>query len=140
MVYSTLQVRYSQLVGKRIIVLFQNRMSKLDRTLRDLEFRYLKMKGTDDEFEVIHIYDGRDAAAMPWLMHPPFDRESYAQKLVDCVFHGNHYGLFAFDHDGTVVRSTSYPTVGDDMVFPFYKDGDMKHEILLELQDKLACK
>ncbi|XP_074353466.1 putative nucleoredoxin 3 isoform X2 [Apium graveolens] len=33
------QVRFSQLVGKRIIVLFQSRMSKLERTPRELESR-----------------------------------------------------------------------------------------------------
>lgn len=45
----------------------------------------MKMKGTTDEFEVIHVHDGeksyRVVAAMPWLIHIPFKEDSFGHKL-----------------------------------------------------------
>ncbi|KAL8156136.1 hypothetical protein AgCh_001292 [Apium graveolens] len=76
------QVRFFQLVGKRIIVLCQYFLSYFDGSSRDLKERYMKMKSTDDEFEVIQIRNeficDDYAEAIPWLMHHPFDWDSYA--------------------------------------------------------------
>ena len=53
------------------------------------------MKGTDDEFEVIHInYDqtSKQAATdFPWLMHHPFDEDSYAGKFIDLILRGKFH-------------------------------------------------
>lgn len=71
------QVQLSQLLGNRIIVLFQNCGSYFHKMLWDLKDINMKMKGTGDEFEVIHVHQGkwsdRVAAAMPWLIHTPFN-------------------------------------------------------------------
>ncbi|KAL6568131.1 hypothetical protein OROHE_003815 [Orobanche hederae] len=101
-----------------------------------------QMKGTDDEFEVIHIlsdigYYDRFEAPMPWLMHTPFDRHSYACRFMSVVFHGTG-GLLAFDHDGSVVRVTRNPLLGDSKVFPFHHCGDMDNEVLLDVKEKIG--
>lgn len=106
--------------------------------LRELKERYIKMKGTDDEFEVIHIrkegiFDSF-APAIPWLMHHPFHEDSYADKFIYLVFRGGYNGLLAFDRDGSVMRKTSFPELGENMVFPFFHDGDLKNEVLLEVK------
>lgn len=99
------------------------------------------MKGTSDEFEVIHIHGmglvGKDAKAIPGLMHYPFDEDSYERKFVDLVFCGSYHGIVAFDRDGLEVTRTQIPTVGDNTVFSFYPSGDtgdMKNEVLLDLE------
>lgn len=90
------QVRFSQLVGKKIIVFFEDYESDLDSTLRELKARYLMMKGTDNEFEVIHInYDQTSKQAATnylWLMHHPFDEDSYAGKFIDLILRGKFHG------------------------------------------------
>ncbi|KAL6584693.1 hypothetical protein OROMI_003982 [Orobanche minor] len=137
------QVRFSQFVGKRIIVLYQSDSWRCDyETLGKLKARYFQMKGTDDEFEVIHIlsdigYYDRFEAPMPWLMHTPFDRHSHACRFMSTVFNGTG-GLLAFDHDGSVVRVTRNPLLGDSKVFPYHHCGDMDNEVLLDVKEKIG--
>lgn len=119
------QVRFSRIVGKRIIVLFQDYHGcTSEHTLNKLKALYIQMKGTYDEFEVIQIHEvGKFecvAAGVPWLMHPPFDRTSDAGQVIARFFGSICLGLVAFDCDGTVVRMTSSPAIGS-MVFPFYE-------------------
>lgn len=100
------------------------------------------MKGTSDEFEVIQVHDMGDvpqhAKSLPWLMYYPFDANSCPGNFVGVVpgGSGSYMRLVAFDRDGSLVRRTRIPTFGD-MVFPFYpggKNGDMKNEVLLEVE------
>lgn len=94
------------------------------------------MKGTNDEFEVIYIQTGwprKCDAVFPWLTHTSFCEDSIAGKLINSIFCGRDHGLLAFDRDGRVVRRATEAEVGKDMVFPFYKDGDMENEVLKEL-------
>ncbi|KAK1402438.1 hypothetical protein POM88_002043 [Heracleum sosnowskyi] len=63
------------------------------------------------------------------VMHHPFDEDSYTDKFINLIFHGNYNGLLAFDRDGSVMRRTSSPELGDNMVFPFFHDGDLKNEL-----------
>lgn len=139
------QVRFSQFVGKRIVVLYETYKTQkwvCSNTLRELKARYLEMKGTNDEFEVIHILcDGKFStsikAPVPWSMHPPFDKDTPADKFMRFVF-GSECGLLAFDADGSVVRVTTFPQFGDNKSFPFYHNGDMENEVLLDVKKKLA--
>ncbi|KAL6532645.1 hypothetical protein OROHE_014067 [Orobanche hederae] len=132
------QVQFSQIVGKRIIVLFHYCYDTPEPTLRKLKALYIQMKGTIDEFEVIHMCEGglpeEVAAAIPWLMHPPFDRMSGTRQVIDRVFDGCHFGLVAFDRDGRLVRRTRFPVIGN-MVFPFYGRKNMEDEVLMEVED-----
>ncbi|KAK1358237.1 hypothetical protein POM88_051493 [Heracleum sosnowskyi] len=114
---------------------------------KDLSGKYCKMKGSDDEFEVIHISKGihgkdkKYAAPMPWFMLPYVDQDSYAITCRNCVWPGNlnldYTGLIAFDRDGSVVRIKKNPELGDSMVFPFYQDGDMENEVLTCVRKKI---
>ncbi|KAL6568832.1 hypothetical protein OROHE_003573 [Orobanche hederae] len=132
------QVQFSQIVGKRIIVLFHYCYDTPEPTLRKLKALYIQMKGTIDEFEVIHMCEGglpeEVAAAIPWLMHPPFDRTSGTRQVIDRVFDGCHFGLVAFDRDGRLVRRTRFPVIGN-VVFPFYGRKNMEDEVLMEVED-----
>ncbi|KAL8093183.1 putative nucleoredoxin 1-2 [Apium graveolens] len=75
------EVRFSQLVGKRIILFFEGdeenqiRRKKVANFLSMLRKRYFDMKGTSDEFEVIYIItSGKKESsydmiiAAPWLV------------------------------------------------------------------------
>lgn len=138
--YSTLQVRFSQIVGKRIIVLFQLFYDIPEQTLNKLKALYNQMKGTEDEFEVIHIREESKCrhvgAAIPWLMHPPFNNGSDAGKVMRRLFNYGNDGLVAFDCDGRVVRMTRCLAVGK-MVFPFYDAEKMEDEVLRDMQENL---
>ncbi|XP_074381130.1 putative nucleoredoxin 2 [Apium graveolens] len=134
------RVRFSQLLGKRIIVVFQNWGSSFDSLLWDLKEMYVKMKGTSDEFEVIHVHHGmrsyRVVAAMPWLIHIPFNEDSFGHKFIDDAFRGVNSGLLAFDRDGSVVRRALWPAVGEE-VFPFHVYGDLENEVFADLIRKI---
>lgn len=92
---------------------------------RMLRARYLQMKGTNDEFEVIHICTkegysyGKNIATVSWLTLPAHCKGSSASSLFgNFIFDG---GLFAFDRDGSLIRRTRYPSIErENMDFPFY--------------------
>ncbi|KAL6566489.1 hypothetical protein OROGR_002104 [Orobanche gracilis] len=139
------QVQFSEVVGKRIIVLYQTSGWRGNyETLGKLRARYFMMKGTDDEFEVIHIhrdtwYGYQFQSPMPWLMHPRFDLNSYADKFMYHVFRQTG-GLLAFNRDGLVVRMTTHALLGDSKVFPFYHGGDMRNEVFLDVKYKILSR
>lgn len=68
----------SELAGKRIIVIVEDDChSPNAKFWRMLRARYLQLKGTDNEFEVVHICKNRNAysygknvAPVSWLRHP----------------------------------------------------------------------
>lgn len=138
-------IRFSRFVGKRIIVLYQTYEWRWScEELGKLKARYFQMKGTDGEFEVIHVlcdmwYHNKFEAPMPWLMHTPFSDDSYAVQFMFDAF-GHQGGLLAFDHDGSVVRVTTKPLLGDSKIFPFYHDGDMENEVLLNVKSKITSR
>lgn len=97
------------------------------------------MRGSDDEFEVIHTIKGKMESSasihvgdMPWLISrelPAADLDSYS--LINAVFKGYGYcPSFAFGRDGRLVRRTIYSTFQQDMDFPFYAGGDFEVEAL----------
>nr|XP_017225585.1 PREDICTED: probable nucleoredoxin 1 isoform X2 [Daucus carota subsp. sativus] len=137
------KVSLSQLAGKRIMLLFG---LFEDEFLNMLKERYLCMKSTDGEFEVIHIYvsDTDDVEGLPaWFVyHLPkgfryasdiipadFDKRYFRQEEIYDV--GDTRRLLAFDRDGMIVRDSAFPTI-EDMNFPFYTSG-LEKEALLEL-------
>lgn len=89
------------------------------------------MKGTSDEFEVIHIHGmglvDKDAKAIPGLMHYPFDEDSYERKFVDLVFCGSYHGIVAFDRDGLEVTSRGHRSLRLETTwyFPFILVGTL---------------
>ncbi|WOH15623.1 hypothetical protein DCAR_0935166 [Daucus carota subsp. sativus] len=101
------QVRFSQLVGKKIIVFFENYESDLDSTLRELKARYLMMNG------------------------------KFIDLILRGKFRGKCHGLLAFDRDGSVVRRSTDPVLSDSMDFPFNPDGNLENEVLLEVEDRI---
>ncbi|XP_074364044.1 putative nucleoredoxin 1-1 [Apium graveolens] len=143
------RVRFSQYIGKRIIILFQNVPGTFNSFWREMKARYIRMKGTDDEFEVIHIYRGvyinRDkkiVASFPWFMHAHLDQGSEARKYINRVWPDvlTNCGLIAFDQDGSIVRMKKDPELGQNMVFPFYQDGDMENEVSLHVREYINIK
>ncbi|KAL1816022.1 probable nucleoredoxin 1 [Daucus carota subsp. sativus] len=134
------EVQFSQIVGKRIIVLFQLFNDIPEQTLKKLIALYNQMKGTDDEFEVIHIREeskwGHVGAVIPWLMHPPFSNASDAGKVMRRLFYYGENGLVAFDRDGRIVRMTRRLAVGKT-VFPFFDAEKMEDEVLQDMQEDL---
>ncbi|KAL6496484.1 hypothetical protein OROGR_029742 [Orobanche gracilis] len=54
------KVHISQLAGKNIMVLFEDEwFDKYPLEMRKLEEMYTRTKGTDDEFEVIHVFNSK---------------------------------------------------------------------------------
>lgn len=143
---SMVQLSELELVGKRIIVLIEDdRYTPDAKFWRMLRARYLQVKGTDNEFEVIHICKnkkaysyGKNIAPVSWLRHPSGNpshrRPNIVTEILSRVFRGNVVGLFAFEHDGRVVRRTLFPSIEEgNLDFPF---GDLEKEFLRELVDK----
>lgn len=130
-------------MGKRIILVAQNdRRYGIDAKFwRMLEARYSKMKGTSNEFEVIHIRkkqvysNGKHRATLPWLWHPPLREGSCQYKLLVRLLRKG-VGLIAFDGDGKVVWRTKFPRIEmNNMDFPFYAGG-LEKEAVTELIDR----
>lgn len=109
-----------------------------------LKERYLELRGTNDEFEVIHILEkDKDTILpmqdLPWLV-------SHARHVLPggYVFWEDSYyaddywysALIAFNEDGNVVRRTIYP-VHEDTNFPFYS-GSVEEETLSQLIDRFG--
>lgn len=99
------------------------------------------MKGTSNEFEVIHICkkqvssNGKHRATMPWLWHPPL-REGPCQRKLLVRLLRQGVGLLAFDGDGRVVTRTKFPRIEmNNMNFPFYA-GSLEKEVVTELIDR----
>lgn len=135
-----LQVKLSQLVGKRIMLIIDGDWGSA-KFLQRLKARYLEMKETHGAFEVIYVpkkkgssYSKHLVAIMPWLRHPPLHRRSNIAKLL-CRRFRKAVGLVAFDRDGTVVRRTAYPSIekGNED-FPFYAGG-LEKEALIEVTE-----
>ncbi|KAL6532676.1 hypothetical protein OROHE_014098 [Orobanche hederae] len=122
-------------VGQRIIV-FRDTENVWHRELRmKLQKMYLERKGSNDEFEVLHI--GLRRGTVPWLrVHPDFgSRESDAVKVLRDIF-CNAYGVLFFDFDGKVVRAAMIPPVSDTD-FPFYVGASsLETEVLIDLIDR----
>ncbi|KAK1354987.1 hypothetical protein POM88_048243 [Heracleum sosnowskyi] len=133
-----------QFAGKRLIIYFEMHKYYVywDKLLM-LKDLYLKMKGTDDEFEVIYIKDlalcnqpyttwvVHDYDELPWPVHYYGEGYSLPKELEHSVFNYHYYPrntafprslLMAFDQDGRIVRKTFEPTFGDTE-FPFYAGG-----------------
>ncbi|KAL6496504.1 hypothetical protein OROGR_029762 [Orobanche gracilis] len=134
------QVHISQLAGKNIMVLFEDEWFDIYHLeMRKLEEMYTRTKGTDDEFEVIHVFNSKrrspyyeHIAALPWLTHPFVKMDSDAKMVFDSVFPFGD-GLLAFDHEGKVVRRAYHPIIEEDAGFPFYH-GDLQKEALSDLR------
>ncbi|KAL8103443.1 putative nucleoredoxin 1-1 [Apium graveolens] len=135
-----LEVKLSQLVGKRIIFIIDGNWDSA-KFLRRLKERYLEMKETDDAFEVIYIpkkqgssYGKHVLATLPWLRHPPLPRGSHIAKKLCCLFR-KAVGLVAFDRDGTAVRRSTYPIIEKgNKDFPF-NAGGLEKEALMEVTE-----
>ncbi|XP_074369735.1 putative nucleoredoxin 1 [Apium graveolens] len=143
-------VQLSELAGKRIIVIVEDDChSPNAKFWRMLRARYVQVKGTENEFEVIHICKNRTAysygeniATMLWLRHPsrhPPRRSGYnVCKILVRVFRKDVLGLFAFDRDGRLVRRSLFSSIERRNVdFPF---GDMEEEFLKELVNRFEWK
>lgn len=126
-----------------------------DEFLNILEERYLHMKGTNGEFEVIHAYlsdteeDVQDSNTEEdvqdplWFVYPLPKGYVHAADIIPSEFDKRYYRgqdiydvgaetrLLAFDRDGMIVRDSAFPTI-EDSNFPFYTSG-LKKEHLLEL-------
>ncbi|KAL8130844.1 putative nucleoredoxin 1 [Apium graveolens] len=124
-------VQFSQLMGKRIMLIAEiglgsnNPDAKFWRMLRA---RYLQMKATSDEFEVIHICTkegysyGKNIATTSWLTLPANCKSMLGYYI-------NVGGLFAFDRNGSLVRRTRFPSIeSENMDFPFHS-GVWKEEL-----------
>lgn len=161
------QVPFAQLSGKRVI-LFYERLYEICpdadcwsiKFLRMLKEKYLQVKGTDDEFEVIHVVESTDSVfldikkhyirrvqsktesfasihigELPWLIS---DETKLLPSFGSCLYfegyvHSYHSSIFAFDLDGRLVRRSFYPTF-EDTDFPFYA-GDLEEETLSQLNE-----
>ena len=134
-----LQMRFSQLAGKRVINFFESGVySKRDHGfLIMLKEAYLVLKGTNDEFEVIHILENEMKTMipiqdLPWLVSLEKDLLPGGYDFHECYedYHVNSTFL-AFDQEGQLVRRTIYPVL-ENLDFPFYA-GSMEEETLSQL-------
>ncbi|KAL1811899.1 hypothetical protein ACET3Z_021964 [Daucus carota] len=138
------KVPFSQFDGKRLLIYFEmgkyyNHLEKL-QLMKDI---YLRNKGTDDEFEVIHIKKSpsrnKHVKDMPWLVHYYGEGYSLSKELESSIFYFNNRHcrpieqclLLAFERDGSIVRKTFYPSF-DNKAFPFYAGG-LEKEFLEQL-------
>lgn len=135
-----LQMRFSQLAGKRVIHFFEAEegMERTHCFLTKLKERYLELKGSNDEFEVIHILKKEMDTMLPVQDLPWF--VSLASELLPDSFDINGcYGdddhcqctLLAFNRDGKLVRRTIFPAF-ENIDFPFYA-GSLEEETLSQL-------
>lgn len=139
------RVRFCQVVGKKVIVMFDMRpCGHYVGILTNLKEKYIQLKDTDDKFEVIHIidveeynedaYDKHNAnLSLPWSVHPLVGGCSLAERLFHDfnIFYDAWTGfcdLIAFDEDGNLVRIANDP-VFEDTSFPFYSGGLEKEAI-----------
>lgn len=134
-------MRFSQLAGKRVIHFFEKEDVESDhRFLTKLKERYLKLKGTNDEFEVIHILKKNmntilPIQDLPWFVSLTSDLLPDSFDINGCYGDDDHCQstLLAFDQDGKLVRRTIFP-VFENIDFPFYA-GSLEEETLSQLID-----
>lgn len=120
-------------MGKRVILIVEKDWYCPDAKFwRMLRAKYLQMKGTNDEFEVIHLCKtkgyshGKNIAPTSWLSHP----SRRLHNVSDGVFKDD-IGLYAFDRDGRVIMRTTEPSIKwRNVGFPF---GSIIKEILRKL-------
>ncbi|KAL6512427.1 hypothetical protein OROHE_020039 [Orobanche hederae] len=136
------KVPLSHLSGKRIICFFLYEQTV--ESVKLLKERYLKMRDTDGEFEVIYVLHGEEKsttysehiADVPWLLSHTAELLPGSDKSYCCYawLPGNVYKLcsvLAFDRDGRLVRKSLQPEF-EDIDFPFNADG-MEKEAFLQL-------
>lgn len=141
------QVPFSQLAGKKIVAIFQkNQQWKPAKALEMLGDSYRDMKGSCDEFEVIHIRDSSCDSEfdfnLPWGVQYFGEGYSLSNELLSCVFGFYPYrshkafsgcSLLAFDQKGNLVRRKLCPTL-EDMDSPF-RAGCMEKETMEQLNN-----
>lgn len=98
------------------------------------------MKGTENEFEVIHICEKqmssyfKHVATMSGLRLPVRAGSKEYKLIVRVLRQG--FGLLAFDSDGRLVRRTVSPSIKKgNMEFPFYA-GSLEKDVSRELKDR----
>ncbi|KAL6547652.1 hypothetical protein OROHE_009357 [Orobanche hederae] len=125
-------VEFSEIVSKRIMVFCDCNSNKFYSKFKmKLLQRYMETRGTDDEFEVIHI-GVRDGEDVPWLRPPTHFGPSIAVEALSRILRYG-YGILAFDRDGKVIRATSNPRFQtEDCNFPFYA-GSIEEEVRIDL-------
>ncbi|WOH08128.1 hypothetical protein DCAR_0727565 [Daucus carota subsp. sativus] len=133
------QMRFSQLAGKRVINFFESGVySGRDHgLLKLLKEMYLAFKGTNDEFEVIHILENEMKTMipiqdLPWLVSLENELLPGGYDFHECYEECHINSTFlAFDQEGKLVRRTIYPVL-ENTDFPFYA-GSMEEETLSQL-------
>ncbi|KAL8123450.1 hypothetical protein AgCh_011426 [Apium graveolens] len=166
------KVGFSQLVGKRIILFFEgNEVEANDgRKLYAKEFlnmlkgRYLNMKGTSAEFEVIYITNNRKESqyiehmkdAPSWFVSPASELLPVDLSLFCCYCHllsvpvvsafwcgcwcgefgewRRRSSMLAFDQDGQVVRKSLMVSFKDEEMDFPFYAGSMENEAFSELR------
>lgn len=106
--------------------------------LESLKDRYIELKGTDDEFEVIQITDepcskNELVANLPWFVLARGEDYSLSKWFNFYLGWCTNTFLMAFDQNGRVVRKTIDPTI-EDKNFPFYAGG-LEKEALSQAVD-----
>lgn len=129
-----------------MIIIFESFIQHDEREfLEKLKEKYTKLKGTTDEFEVIHIRgESSDNESkvdqienLPWFVQLAGASHGWKNNLFNFYFYKCYTcylggcSVIAFDRDGRVVRRTTFPTV-EDLYFPFY-DGSLEKEALSQL-------
>ncbi|KAL8118866.1 putative nucleoredoxin 1-2 isoform X1 [Apium graveolens] len=132
------EVEFSEVVGKRIILLIGISWVRVAAdSLSILKSKYSMLKDTDDDFEVIQIFDLSELAYykehvtdLPWLVH-----HLGSHQLSLLLPASNRALLIAFNPHGQVVRRATTPCfkVRVDATFPFYAAGDLEEEVYSEL-------
>ncbi|KAL6506638.1 hypothetical protein OROHE_022470 [Orobanche hederae] len=121
-------------VSERIIIFSDTGCMWHMEFMMKLQKMYLERKGTNDEFEVLHV--GLMHGTVPWLrVHPDFCSKDSGAIKVFCDIFCDGFGVLFFDLDGKVVRARRIPPVSDGD-FPFYVGtGSLDHEVLTDLID-----
>lgn len=156
---SYLQVPFSKLVGKKIIIFFEGNGEERDEFRKNTVVNFLGMLkeryiDESDDFEVIYIANSKTDSPYndhivdaPWLLShvselSPIDLSLYccychlSARPVYCPSCGEgrrNSSMLAFDPDGRVVRKSIELSFGH-FDFPFY-NGSMKKEAFLEISE-----